>query len=218
MGLSSNLVVELTTGLSRLGRLLVMLLWYPEVSWPLICQAVSTHLQTNFFCCCFCRQTADQIELKFGAWTHKAPVTHSLQPVGDPLATKISSGRRGVAGRLQGGRRPVAEVAGTIRSQGGFGCCKWNLSATKSIVERFLVVADGLPTDRRPVAAVVDNPDTVFSHRSVADRSPKSCRLSAIINKRSRYSRRPIANWLPIAPQLIADGSATTVRLHDSIV
>ena len=85
----------------------------------------------------------------------KAPVTHSLQPVGDLLATKISGGCREVAGWLQGGRRPVANrlqtVAGTIWSQGGFGCCKWNLSATKSIVERFLVVADGLPTGRRLV-------------------------------------------------------------------
>ena len=85
----------------------------------------------------------------------KAPVTHSLQPVGDLLATKISGGCREVAGWLQGGRRPVADrlqtVAGTIWSQGGFGCCKWNLSATKSIVERFLVVADGLPTGRRLV-------------------------------------------------------------------
>ena len=84
-----------------------------------------------------------------------APVTHSLQPVGDLLATKISGGCREVAGWLQGGRRPVADrlqtVAGTIWSQGGFGCCKWNLSATKSIVERFLVVADGLPTGRRLV-------------------------------------------------------------------
>ena len=48
----------------------------------------------------------------------KAPVTHSLQPVGDLLATKISGGRREVAGWLQGGRRLVAdrlqEVAGTI--------------------------------------------------------------------------------------------------------
>ena len=58
----------------------------------------------------------------------KAPVTHSLQPVGDLLATKISRGRREVAGWLQGNRRLVADrlqkVAGTIWSQGGFGCCK----------------------------------------------------------------------------------------------
>ena len=83
------------------------------------------------------------------------PVTHSLQPVGDLLATKILDGPREVAGWLQGGRWLVGDrlqkVAGTIWSQGGFGCCKWNLSATKSIVERFLVVADRLPTGRRLV-------------------------------------------------------------------
>ena len=39
----------------------------------------------------------------------KAPVTHNFQPVGDLLATKISGGRREVAGPLQGGRRLVAD-------------------------------------------------------------------------------------------------------------
>ena len=174
----------------------------------------------------------------------KAPVTHSLQPVGDVLATKISSGRREVAVRLQGGRRRVADrlqtVAGTIWSQGGFGCCKWNLSATKSIVERFLVVADRSPTGWRLIADQLQRLQTIptqflvadwssTSRRSVADRSPKSYRLCAIINKRSRYSRQPVAdrspigcqslpNWSPTDCRLIADGSATTVRLHDSIV
>ena len=159
-------------------------------------------------------------------WSHnaqhfilKSPVTHSLQPVGDLLATKISGGRREVAGWLQGGRRPVADrlqkVAGTIRSQGGFGCCKWNLSATKSIIERFLVVADWLATDRRPVA---DNPDTVFSRRLIADRSPESGRLSAIKNKRPRYSRQPVADRSPIGCRSLPNWSATTVWLHDSII
>ena len=173
-----------------------------------------------------------------------AQVTHSLQPVGNLLATKISSGRREVAGRLQGGRQPVANqlqtVAGTIWSQGGFGCCSWNLSATKSIVERFLVVADRSPTGCRLIADQLQWLQTIptqflvadwslTSRRLVTDQTPKSCRLSAIINKRSRYSRQPVTDrspigcqslphWSPTDGQLIADGSATTVRLHDSIV
>ena len=177
-----------------------------------------------------------------------APVTHSLQPVGNLLATKISSGRREVAGGLQGGRRPVANqlqmVAGTIWSQGGFGCCNWNLSATKSIVEKVFggprQVADRSPTGCRLIADQLQRLQTIptqflvadwslTSRRSVADRTPKSCRISAIINKRSRYSRQPVTyrspigcqslrHWSPTDCQLIADGSATTVRLHDSIV
>ena len=71
-------------------------------------------------------------------------------------ATSLRPKFRVVPGRLQGGCKEVGDwwlqkVAGTIWSQGGFGCCKWNLSATKSIVERFLVVADRLPTGRRLV-------------------------------------------------------------------
>ena len=182
--------------------------------------------------------------LMYGKCTVKAPVTHSLQPVGDLLATKISSGRREVAGRLQGDRRLVGDrlqaVAGTIWSQGAFGCCKWNLPATKSIVERFLVVADRLPTGWRLIADQLQRLQTIptqflvadwspTSRRSVADRSSKCCRLSAIINKRSRYSRQPVAdrspigcqslpNWSPTDCRLITEGSATTVRLHDGIV
>ena len=179
--------------------------------------------------------------------SNKAPVTHTLQPVGDLLATKISGDRREVAGWLQGGQRQVADrlhkVAGTIWSEGGFGCCKWNLSATKSIVERFLLVADRLPTGRQLVGdwsptscsgcrqsrqfLVADWSPT--SRRSVADRFPKSCRVSAIKNKRSRYSRQPVAdrspigcrslpNWSPTDCWLIADGSTITVRLHDIII
>ena len=87
--------------------------------------------------------------------TRELPLTHSLQPVGDLLATKISGGRSEVAGWLQGGRQLVADrlqkVAGTIWSQGGFGCCKWNIFATKSIVERCLVATDRSPTGRRLV-------------------------------------------------------------------
>ena len=167
----------------------------------------------------------------------KAPVTHSLQPVGDLLATKISGGRREVAGWLQGGRRLIADrlqkVAGMIWSQGGFGCCKWNLSATKSIVERFLVVADRLATDRRPVATVADNPDTVFSRRLIANQSPIGCRpiskkLQSFCYKKtnaqdtvanqSPTDRQSVADRSPTDRRLIADGSTTTVRLHDIIL
>ena len=53
---------------------------------------------------------------------------------------------------MQGGRKVVADwlptdwrgrrkIARVIWSQGGFVCCRWNLSATKPILERFLVVA-----------------------------------------------------------------------------
>ena len=151
-----------------------------------------------------------------------APVTHSLQPVGDLLATKISGGRREVAGWLQGGRRLVGDrlqkVAATIWSQGG--CCKWNLSATKSIVERFLVVADRSPTGWQLIADQLQRLQTIptqylvadwspTSRRSVADRSPKKlqsfCIQKQTLKIQSPTSRRPIANRLPIAPQLIAD-------------
>ena len=127
------------------------------------------------------------------------------------LRPKFSSGRREVAGRLQGDRRLVGDrlqaVAGTIWSQGAFGCCKWNLPAT----------------NRRPVAAVADNPDTVFSCRLIADQSPIGCRpifkmLQTFCNHKqtlkiqSPTSCRPIADRLPIAPQLIADWLPTDHR------
>ena len=171
----------------------------------------------------------------------KALVTHSLQPVGDLLATKISGGRRESAGRLRGGRRLVGDrlqkVAGTILSQRVF----WLLQV-KPLCDQidrrkgFLwsptgcqLVVGWLATDRRPVTAVADNPDTVSSRRRITDQSPIGCRpiykkLQTFCNHKqtlkiqSPTSRRLIANRLPIAPQLIADGSATTVRLHDSIV
>ena len=76
-------------------------------------------------------------------------------------------------------------------------------------------VGDWLATDCRPVAVVVDNPDTVFSHRLIADQSPIgwgpiSKKLQTFCNQKqtakiqSPTSRQPIANRLPIAPQLIA--------------
>ena len=77
------------------------------------------HHELSLWSCCSLRSLH-----QFVCLCLKALVTHSLQPVGDLLATKISGGRREVAGRLQGGRRLVAdrsqEVAGTIWSQGGF--------------------------------------------------------------------------------------------------
>ena len=162
----------------------------------------------------------------------KAPVTHSLQPVGDLLATKISGGCREVAAWLQGGRRLVADrlqkVAGTIWSQGGFGCCKWNLS-TRWSPTGCRLVADWLATVRRPVAAVADNPDIVFSRRMIADQSPIGCRpiskkLQTFCNQKqtpkiqSPTDRQSVADRSPTDRRLIADRSATTVRLHDSIV
>ena len=142
-------------------------------------------------------RNTEVFHLKMHVYFDKAPVTHSLQPVGDLLATKISGGRWEVAGWLQGGRRLVADrlqkVAGTIKSQGGFGCCKWNLSATKSI-------ADRLPTGRR----------------LVADRPPKSCRVSAIKNKRSKYSRQPVADRSPIGCRSLPNWSPTDCRRIDN--
>ena len=142
---------------------------------------------------------------------------------------------RAVARILQGSCKEVGDwlqkVAGTIWSQGGLGRCKWNLSATKSIVERFLVVADRLPTGWRLIAYQLQLLQTIptqflftdwspTSRRSVTDRSPKSCRLSAIKIKRSRYSRQPVTdrspigcrslpNWSPTYCRLIADWSLT---------
>ena len=169
--------------------------------------------------------------LPWKTWLPKAPVTHSLQPVGDLLATEISGGRREVAGWLQGGRRPVAEgcrddlvarrfwllqvkplcdqidrrkVFGGRRqvadwSPTGWGLIADQLQRLQTRSTQFLV-ADWSPTSRR----------------SVADRSPKSCRLSAIKNKRSRYSLQPVAdrspidsrslpNWSPTGRQLLSD-------------
>ena len=48
-----------------------------------------------------------------------------------PLFRTVAGGAR----RSLTGHRQVAEIAG--KSKGWFGCCKWNLSATKLIVERF---------------------------------------------------------------------------------
>ena len=91
-----------------------------------------------------------------------------------------------VADRLPTGRRLVGDWSPTSCS----GCRQ----------SRQFLVADWSPTSRR----------------SVADRSPKRCRVSAIKNKRSRYSRRPIAHRLSIAPKLIADWLPTDRRRVDN--
>ena len=74
------------------------------------------------------------------------------------------------------GRRQV-----TDRSPTGWRLIADQLQRLQTIPTQFLV-ADWSPTSRR----------------SVADRSPKSCRVSAIKNKRSRYSRQPVADRSPI--------------------
>ena len=144
-------------------------------------------------------------------------------------ATSLRPKFRVVAGGLQGGCKVIGDWTPTDcrRLQGRFGCkevlvATSETSATKSIVERYLVVADRLPTGRRlfgdwsPASCSgCRQPRHSFwspsSRRSVAEWSPKSCRLPAI-KKRSKYSRRPIANRLPIAPQLIADRLSTDRR------
>ena len=164
-------------------------------------------------------------------WDAKAPVTHSLQPVGDLLGTKISGGRRQVAGWLQGGRRPVADG------------CRDDLVTRRFWLLRVKPLCDQIdrrkvfggrrqvayksPTGGRLIADQLQQLQTIptqflvtdwspTSRRSVADRSPKSCRISAFKNKRSRYSRRPIPNRLPIAPHLIADWLPTDRRRVDN--
>ena len=140
-------------------------------------------------------------------------------------ATSLRPKFRVVTGRLQGGCKEVGVAEG----------CRddlvarrfWLLQVTKSILERFLVVADWLATDRRPVAVVADNPDTVFSRRLIADQSPigyrpiskklqNFCNQKQTLKIQSPTSRRPIANQLAIAPQLIADWLPTDCRRVDN--
>ena len=94
-------------------------------------------------------------------------------------------------------------------------------------------VADRSPTGWRLIVA--DNPDTVFNRRLIADQPPIGCRpiskkLQTFCNqKRTLKIQSPIQiqsptnrQWAddrsPTDRRLIADGSATTVRLHDSRV
>ena len=96
--------------------------------------------------------------------------------------------------KVFGGRRQVANWSLT-----GCQLIADQLERLQTIRTQFLV-ADWSPTSRR----------------SVADRSPKSCRLSEIKNKRARYSRQPVAhrspigcwslpNWLPTGRQPLSD-------------
>ena len=195
--------------------------------WPGNCD-------TNTWQVIFNSLDIDFIHGDFHGRSCKAPVTHSLQPVGDLHTTKISGGRREVAGWLQGGRRLVADrlqkVAGAIWSQWGFGCCTWNLSATKSTVERFLVVADRLPTCRRLVGdwsatscsgcrqsrhsfyPPTDRRQPPIGCRPIYKKLQTFCNQKQTLKIHAPNSRRPIANRLPIAPQLITDWLPTGRR------
>ena len=92
-------------------------------------------------------------------------------------ATSMWPKFRVVTGRLQGCCKEVDDwfqkVEGTIWLQGGFGCCKWNLSATKSTEERFLVVADWSPTSCSGCRQSQHSFQSLTDSRPVADRSPK---------------------------------------------
>ena len=78
-------------------------------------------------------------------------------------------------------------------------------------------VADRSPTGWRLIAEQLQTIPTQFlvadwsptSRRSVDDRSPKSCTLSAIKNKRSRYSRQPVADRSPIGCRSLPNWSPT---------
>ena len=134
----------------------------------------------------------------------KAPVTHSLQPVGDLLATKISGGCREVAGWLQGIRRLVADwlqkVAGRF----------WLLQVKPLCdqIDRRKVLGG-----RRPVAAVANNPDTVFSRRLIADQSPIGCRPISKKLQSFCNQEQTLKIQSPTDRQLVADRSPTDHRL-----
>ena len=130
-----------------------------------------------------------------------------------------------VARRSATGRRPVA---GTI----WFWLLQVKPFCDQIDRRKVLVVADRLLTSRRLIVDQLQRLQTVPTHFLVTDWSPIGCRpiskmLQTVCNKKKKKktpkiqsptSRRPIANRLPIAPRLIADWSATTVRLHDSIL
>ena len=177
---------------SRMDFMLRLLTWFRKD-----CKVTEVKTQLSRF------RTVTQVWIHIWWWNDKQSLM-LLKPRShiacNRSATSLRPKFREVAGRLQGGRRPVVEGCRDNLVARRFWLLQMKpLSATISIVERFLMVADSLATDSRPVAVVEDNPDTVFSRRSVAYRSPKGCRFSAIINKRSRYSRRPITNPLPNA-------------------
>ena len=164
-----------------------------------------------------------------------APVTHSLQPVGDLLATKIfgwsQGGCRVVARRSATGRRPVADGCRDDLVVRRF----WLLQVKPLCdqIDRRKVfggrrqVADRSPSGWQLIADQLQRLQTIptqFSvadwsptcRRSVADRSPKRlqtfCNQKQTLKIQSPTSRRPIANRLPIAPQLIAEWLPTDRR------
>ena len=165
-------------------------------------------------------------------------------------ATSFRPKFRVVAGRLQGGCKEVGDWSPVTEG------CRDDLVARRfwllqvkplcDQIDRRKVfagrrqVADRSPTGWRLIADQLQRLQTIptqflvavwspTSRRSFADRSPKSFGVSAIKNKRSRYSRQSVAdrspigcrslpNWSPTDCRLIADGSTTTARLHDIIV
>ena len=154
-------------------------------------------------------------------------------------ATSLRPKFRVVVGRLQGGCKEVGDWSPTGCRDDLVARRFWFLQVKPLCdqIDRSKVfwwsptgcrqIADWLVTDRRPVAAVAANPDTVFSRRLIADQSPIICRpisktLQSFCNQKqtlkiqSPTSRRPIANRLPIAPQLIADWLPTDRRRVDN--
>ena len=126
-----------------------------------------------------------------------------------------------VVGRMQGGRKEVADrnVVWTIWSQGGFACCKWNPSATKSIVERFLVIARRSGTGRRLVGdwcltscsscrQSLHGFRSLTDRRSIADRLPTG--LQTVIDL-CCYRKHTLKKQSPTDRQAIADRSATNL-------
>ena len=134
-------------------------------------------------------RNTEVFHLKMHVYFDKAPVTHSLQPVGDLLATKISGGRWEVAGWLQG-RRSFAEG------------CRDDL-----VTRRFWLL------QVKPLCNQIDRRKGFDDRRQVADGSPTGCRpISKMLQSfcyqkqtlkiQSPTSRRPIGcrslpNWSP---------------------
>ena len=120
-------------------------------------------------------------------------------------ATSLWPKFRVVARRLQGGCKEVDDCSPT-------GCRRLQ------VFDGHRQVADRSPSGWRLIADQLQRLQTIptqfvvtdwspTSRLSVADRSPKSCRLSAIINKRSRCSRQPVADRSPIGCQSLPNWS-----------
>ena len=121
--------------------------------------------------------------------------------------------------RPQGGCRAVArnlqKVAGTLWLQGGFGCCKWNLCDQidrRKVFGGRRQVADWSLIEWLLIADQLQRLQTIPTPFSVADWSPTSHRSVAIINKRSRYSRQPVAVRSPIRCRSLPNWSPTARR------